>query len=354
MLLADLVRRALLVAGVQQGLRTEVKIEELVVYPVKSCGGISVPRSRLSPTGLEHDRMWAVVNDQGIVQTQRQKRILATIRPRIDEGSDTLTLAAGDGPQLKLPLRGTASGTKGEVLTRSGIPMPAYCFPSSRQWLTPLLRGASGIRLDTGAETASDSSEYYELARFDPDAGVERRVADFIGGDHAAPEDVVAFPDLFPLLLTASESLAALNARIAGSPVSMDRFRPNIVVAGAPAFDEDRWALVRFDGPLGTTVLRCLENDPRCQIPSVDQATGLRDPRFEPTTTLRRFRRLRNTFGQHGDLADAGPMFGVYAAHGAQRSQLAVGDVLSVLETSDAGSLHAHWRRRGPTDAVST
>lgn len=340
----EVFRRAVLFSGVRQITNDgAVRIEELFVYPVKSCGGISISSSLLSPTGLEYDRTFAVVNEDKLVQTQRQKRVLATIRPEINEIADTLTLRAGSAPPLIAPLNGRTGWEPDVAYTRSGIEMPVFRFRASRQWLTPLLRAAEGLSIRDGSSFAT-GGDFFELVRYDPNAQQKRRVADFIGGDNARPEDIVAFPDLFPLLLCTVESLTEVNRR-AGTNFNMNRFRPNVVVSGAKLpFDEDRWAVVKFSGGI---TLRCLENDPRCQIPSIDQATGIPDPRFEPTTTLRKFRRLPNIFGQHGDLASAGPLFGIYAVHGTQRGRLSVGDSMTVLERSDKGSLHEYWTSRG-------
>ena len=89
--------------------------------------------------------------------------------------------------------------------------------------------------------------EVFRLVRFDNAAGYRRRVMDDVGGDNAQPEDEVAFPDLFPLLLTTRESLEEVNRRVPGMDVAMERFRPNIVVSGSPAaFDEDAPQLPLF------------------------------------------------------------------------------------------------------------
>merc|ERR1711972_318621 len=123
-------------------------------------------------------------------------------------------------------------------------------------------------------QAARRRSEVFHLVRFDAESGFKRRVMDDIGGDHARPEDQVAFPDLYPLLMTATESLQEVNRRVSGPRVPMDRFRPNIVVSGAgKPFDEDRWAVVEVGDDGRVLTLRCLENDPRCQVPSIDQKT---------------------------------------------------------------------------------
>ena len=44
---------------------SDARIEELVVYPVKGCGGVHVKSANLTPTGLELDRWWCIVDTQG-------------------------------------------------------------------------------------------------------------------------------------------------------------------------------------------------------------------------------------------------------------------------------------------------
>jgi uncharacterized protein YcbX len=77
----------------------------------------------------------------------------------------------------------------------------------------------------------------------------------------------------------------------------MDRFRPNIVLAGLPAWAEDHIDTLR----IGALTLRLVKPCTRCTIPAVDQQTGLRST--DPAPVLRRFRfdkRLRGvTFGEN-------------------------------------------------------
>ncbi|KAJ1453667.1 MOSC N-terminal beta barrel domain-containing protein [Pelagophyceae sp. CCMP2097] len=357
-----LLRRALMLAGLRRGLVVDVaaalqpaalpRIVELRIYPIKSCGAVSLESCRLGQTGLENDRVFAVVDENGIVQTQRQRRLLATVRPKLDVNADTMTLscAANSVPPLTVSLSGRGCA-KGIAKTRSGLEMPVFQYDDAvSRWLTSILSPSPGVAIKDGAAITVNGGVFglfakppkFHLVRFDAEAGVERRVLDFIGGDFAKPEDVIAFPDLFPLLLTCTESLDEVNKRLpaGATPAPMDRFRPNIIVSGASeAFDEDAWAVVDVCG----TALTFLENDPRCQVPSIDQSTGKSDAAFEPTTALRQFRRLDNRKGQHGDLADEGPMFGIYGTHGKARTELRVGDEIQVVERSKGGSLHEHW-----------
>jgi hypothetical protein len=104
----------------------------------------------------------------------------------------------------------------------------------------------------------------------------------------AEPGDLVSFADAAPLLVTNTGSLADLNDRIleaGGEAVPMDRFRPNIVVAGAEPFAEDQWKRIRIGG----VVLRSAGPCARCIVTTTDQETGIRG--HEPLRTLATFRR---------------------------------------------------------------
>ena len=124
-----------------------------------------------------------------------------------------------------------------------------------------------------------------------------------------------AYSDGFPLLLIGEPSLAELNARAAArraprapAPLPMNRFRPNLVVAGdelAP-FAEDGWGALALGG--GRVALRVVKPCARCKIPTIDQETATPDAgsaapttdgddegggpaaAAEPTATLKTFR----------------------------------------------------------------
>ena len=79
----------------------------------------------------------------------------------------------------------------------------------------------------------------------------------------------------------------------------MARFRPNLVLRGVEAFDEDYIRELR--GKRGL-ILRFVKSCARCLITNVDPATGMRDVTGEPLTTLNQFRIDRDfgtTFGQN-------------------------------------------------------
>jgi uncharacterized protein YcbX len=116
------------------------------------------------------------------------------------------------------------------------------------------------------------------------------------------------FADGFPLLVTADASLADLNDRLGAkgvAPLPMNRFRPNVVLGGTEAFDED-FAGTLSIGTAAEVVLRIAKPCARCPITTVDQASGTIDPRWphEPLDTLATYRANPRvdgglTFGQN-------------------------------------------------------
>lgn len=261
----------------------ELTLTELNIYPIKSCGRIALERARLTPWGLEHDRNWMVVDAKGLFLTQRQQPRLAQIQPQI-VGS-RMHVSAPQMPLLELPV---AAGDYAGGQT-----------PQVRVW-RDVVRA-----LDAGETAAQWFSQFLgqpaRLVRFDPQ--VPRVVdRDWTGELHA----VTQFSDGFPILLLGEASLQDLNARLlqrAREQVPMARFRPNVVVSGFGAYQEDHADLVEVTA--NGVVLKLVKPCKRCITTTVDQDTGTRDQRWpsEPLETLLGYRmhaELRGaTFGQN-------------------------------------------------------
>ncbi|TKC88644.1 MOSC domain-containing protein [Trinickia terrae] len=260
-------------------------ISQLVVYPIKSCAGIAFDTVRLLPTGLEYDRNWMLVDAAGKFITQRTYPRLALVEVEI--GVTELIMRAPGMDELRTPLAASA--------------LRAAPAVAATVW------GDTVAALDTGPQTARWFSAFLcapvRLVRFDPSA---QRVADRKWTD--GREVTTQFADGFPLLVIGQASLDDLNERLmrrGAAAIPMNRFRPNIVVSGLEAYEEDYVETLRsVDG--GAIELRVVKPCARCPMPTIDQATGAPDPRSpnEPTDTLATYRansRLDGalTFGQN-------------------------------------------------------
>ena len=111
----------------------------------------------------------------------------------------------------------------------------------------------------------------------------------------------VALNDGYPSLIISQASLDDLNARL-GTPVRMDRFRPNFVITGGAPFQEDYWKTII----IGETHFNIVKPCARCVIITTDQRTGERSK--EPLRTLATFRSVGNKvrFGMNATFAEMG------------------------------------------------
>jgi uncharacterized protein YcbX len=244
-------------------------IAQLFVYPVKSCAGIDVPTVRLTETGLEWDRAWMVVDAHGQFVTQRELPRMALIQPSLM--ATELELRAPDMPVLAVQF--DAVGPLVTVHVWDGH-VPAHDMGDQvAGWFTQFL------------SRGTDSTDY-RLVRFDP---AHRRVASLKWTDGVPALN--QFSDGFPLLVISEASLAGLNQRLTAGrhgAVSMARFRPNLVLAGVEAHDEDRVSSFRVDAEPASVLLKPVKPCPRCPIPNIDPATAKSSP--EVSDTLQGYR----------------------------------------------------------------
>lgn len=242
-----------------------MRLTSVHTYPVKSCRRLDHDTATVEPWGLAGDRRWLVVDEAGVAVTQRDVAAMARIQPAARPEGGLLLRSAG-APELAVP---EPAGARVEVrVHRSTVPAtPAG--DAADAWLTGLLgRTVRLMWLDDPTRRAVDP-------------------------DHARPEDRVSFADAYPLLLTNTASLDALNGwlREAGSPegpLPMNRFRPNVVVTGAGPWAEDGWLGRRLR--IGTVGFRVVKACDRCVMTTTDQETGERGK--EPLHTLGRRRNI--------------------------------------------------------------
>lgn len=229
-------------------------LTQLHLYPIKGCRGISLSQATLTATGLEvdgiGDREWLVVDADGEFLSQREVPALALVETRLTSGR--LRLKAPGMLQLEVPFE-----SEGDVV-------------KVRVWDDTIAAVTQGEIAD--AWFTHVVGRPARLVRFDPE---HTRLAShrWTGKDDAPYK----FADAFPLLVTAEASLADLNKRLARAghaAVDMRRFRPNIVLAGLEAYEEDFLKQLRA----GEATMRVVKPCARCTVPGVDPDTGDASP----------------------------------------------------------------------------
>lgn len=254
-----------------------MRLAAVQMYPVKGCHRLDHGTARVEPWGLAGDRRWMIVDEHGIGVTQRRHPVLATLRPVLRPGG--LVLRGPGRPDLDVPEPTDVPPVPVRTFRHRKFDVDALpAEPAAGVWLTAAL------------------DHPVRLVRL---AHPTRHIA--VGDRRYDPGDQVSFADAYPLLLAVTASLDALNGWLAeagSAPVPMTRFRPNVVVEGAPAWAEDGWAGRTLH--IGEVTFRAGGGCDRCAVTTVDQETGVRGGK-EPLRTLARHRRFDRTvpFGLH-------------------------------------------------------
>ncbi|MGW3893342.1 MOSC domain-containing protein [Micromonospora chokoriensis] len=262
-----------------------MRLTSIHTYPVKGCHRLDHDGAFVQPWGLAGDRRWMVVDADGVGVTQRDTTRLVGLRATVHDVG--LTLRADGQPDLDVP---EPSG---------GEPVPVRTF-RSRTFLVPALAAGPAADDWLGALLGRPVRLVW-LAQ--PTRHLAAGTREHDTGDQ------VTFADAYPLLLANTASLDALNdwlTEAAQEPVPMTRFRPNLVVDGAPAWAEDDW--VGRSLRIGDLRFRAGGPCDRCVVTTTDQETGVRTK--EPLRTLGRHRNVKQKllFGLHLIPVDSGQL----------------------------------------------
>lgn len=262
-----------------------ITLSAITLYPIKSCGGIAVEDWEVDAFGLRDDRRWMVATPEGVMVSQRDCPDLALVR------------VAVSGTHLTV----TAPGMAALVLPRSplgGRPASVTVWSDRISAVLPDHRADAWFSQVVGRECVL--------------AHIPETVVRPVDPAYAPEGGRTGFADGFPFLLVGEASLRDLNRRLA-APLPMNRFRPNLVVAGSEAFAEDDWREFR----IGSIPMAGVKPCARCVVTTTDQASGRRDG-DEPLRTLATFRRHPR-----------GVMFGQNVVHYGT-GRLRLGDIVRV------------------------
>jgi uncharacterized protein len=247
-----------------------LSISQLYIYPVKSLGGIAVNTALITDRGLKNDRRFMVVDANGLFLTQRERPLMALLRTAIE--ADVLIVWHKDHPsdKLRLPLEPQPSLSVKIVKVWDDYCEAQYVSDEADKWFSEKLN--SPCRLLYMPEST-------------------KRMVDPV---YALSNDITSFSDGYPVLLAGQASLDDLNRRMTEA-LPIDRFRPNMVMAGGQAFEEDSLEQFSVNDINFYGVKLC----GRCVVTTTNQETGVTGK--EPLKTLATYRLANNKvyFGQN-------------------------------------------------------
>ena len=245
---------------------SNLSLSEINLYPVKSFAGVSLDAVQLDRFGPAGDRRWMLVNNFGVAITQRDQARLALVRTAWRDGG--LGLRFGDDHiQIAIP---AAQAKRRSVQVWGDHVNAVDAGDQAAHWLA--------ARLELNCRLV-----------YIPDDSIR-----LVDGIYASAGETVGFADAFPLLLISQASLDDLNARLE-NPVPMNRFRPNLVVAGCEAFAEDGWKRIR----VGDVEFDVAKPCDRCVMPSINQETAEKDTQINRVLASFRRRDGKIYFGQN-------------------------------------------------------
>ncbi|HCW90142.1 MAG TPA: MOSC domain-containing protein [Marinobacter sp.] len=262
-----------------------MQVHSLFIYPVKSLAGIPVQQIEFDDFGPVADRRWMIVDEAGEFVTQRGLPRLALVKTRLEHG------------QVRV-----------EVPGQCGLPLEM----TEQQLTVGVWRDRAMAQAEAGRVSRALSDFCGRTLRlvYMPDSSFRR-----VDPERVQESRRVSFADGFPLLVTNTRSLKDLNRRLA-EPVTMNRFRPNIVVDGNLPWEEDQWRTLA----VGQGEMHLVKPCARCIMTTVDPETGEASDLREPLRTLAGFRRT-----------DDGVIFGMNGIH-TSHSTIRVGDPVTVQQ----------------------
>lgn len=239
-----------------------LKLSQLYIYPVKSLAGFSVESAVVTDRGLQHDRRWMLVDDKNKFLTQREYPEMALLHTSLTNHSLVVKDSRNPTDQIEVP----------------------FALPES-ELEDVTIWNATVAAQSVGAEAAAWLSK--QLGRscklvFMPKESL--RPVDTSSGYHP-PGKFTSFSDAYPFLLIGEASLEDLQSRT-NLPVSMLRFRPNLVFSGGLAYQEDEMEDFKINGIPFTG----MENCARCNVPNIDPETAEVNPNRQPLKTLAKYR----------------------------------------------------------------
>ncbi len=245
----------------------KLALSEIWIYPIKSLGGVRLDSARVMSKGLEYDRRWMLMDDNGVFMTQRLVPRMALCHVTMHKTHFRISY---NEHSIELPFQLHEGEPKNALVWDDRVSVLEVNNNYNR-WFSDVL-GVS-------CKLVYFPEPHVRLV--DPRYRIRET-------------DETSLSDGYPFLLIGQSSLDDLNSRLE-SPVPMNRFRPNFVYTGGEPYEEDTWRNFNIGQNRFVAVKPCA----RCIMTTIDQNTSTKSA--EPLKTLSTYRKRENKifFGQN-------------------------------------------------------
>ena len=222
-----------------------MKIISIHIYPIKSLGGISLQSAKVLERGLEFDRRWMLVDNQGVFLTQRQHPKLTLFSVSMDN-TNLLVHSGLDASSIYIPL--VPDGDELSVQVWDDKLKAVEVNKEVSQWFSTQL--GQSVRLVCMPQ---DSKRLIDTR-------------------YASNAETVSFADGYPLLLVNHASFNELNDKLT-KKIEIGRFRPNVIINGAKSYEEDDWGSMK----LGSARIEVVKKCARCVMVNINPSTAAKE-----------------------------------------------------------------------------
>lgn len=241
-------------------------LTDIIVYPIKSLGSVSLTESYAESRGFKNDRRLMLVDEAGRFLSQRTKPEMSIFQLSLKKGGIQVNCK---GEEINIPFENHSDTFRTVSIWQDQLMVPEVSHIYS-EWFSNQMK-----------------MKCYLVA-------MSKYTKRPIDAKYAKNNESVSFADGYPYLIIGSGSLNDLNNRLE-KPVPMNRFRPNLVIKTDQPFIEDQFN----EFQIGDAIFKAVKPCSRCIVTTIDQENGIKGK--EPLATLAKYRKKENkiNFGQN-------------------------------------------------------
>jgi len=233
------------------------KVKKIIVYPIKSLGGVEVESALAIVKGFKNDRRWMLVDSEGKFQTQREMPKLTLFKTRFEKRG---IVVSHNAQEILVPF-----GLNSKIIRDVNV----FEHNLKTQEVSSEINKWFSDQLDKKVQlvTMTDISD---------------RVKSF---EKPPYKTFVSLADGYPYLILGTASVDELNSKL-DQPIKYDRFRTNIYLETTEAHSEDDFESIQIGGAQFKVVKACA----RCNVTTINQQTS--ETGKEPLKTLATYRKI--------------------------------------------------------------
>ncbi|KAM0563219.1 hypothetical protein ACHAPJ_000936 [Fusarium lateritium] len=327
-----------------------MKVTQLWYYPIKGIRGIQLQSAKLGPQGLQHDRRFMLCKieksgelnkvqlskypecslfEQEVVGDRIRVKYLTPEEPLVPRRPEQDTI-------LEVPIAPDLNELdKADINLHQSLVVAYRMGPKYDAWFSACF-GFDTALIFIGDGRRPVLGTFSPKAQDAPPSFLSLLVSYLSGkGASRAEDDWIAFSDCAPYLITTEQSLDNVRGRLSECDVDMRAMRPNIVLDGEAAWDEDFWAQLSINGIHDVALTK---NCNRCTSLNVDHDTG-RTGKGERGTVLKKLMSDRRV----DTGAKFSPVFGRYGFLTSKPGDNAFVSIGDKVEVTQRNAERAVW-----------